>query len=891
MAHLGPASVDPFGRPSFLYLTDTHRKRQAVVHEFARRAVFEPSVEVLGAFLDGLWSRWGDGRPCLSDRAVALLAIPVVQGSPYLAALGSPDETARSLAGLLDAGLQHSRPLVQPQVQAALDELRRATDGRTWVHRSLALRRLPALLNAPSPALAAWLARQPTLVIDDILQPTPLQTRCLLALADAWDAAGNDVTIAFACGDEPAAVLAGEEQGQAFAATRTLRRAVFEHLVANGRAEVFVAQPHGPEPLELALRSPPPEVPPVRVGRARSVDEEIGFVLDELQRVLSSGVPAEDCAIAVSDEARYAPALQRRAERRGLPVVPARGVSLRSTPLGRVLIHCLRARAGQLSPRAWLGLAADLRRPVKLLDRVLGPAGIQRGAPSTWGERLQAWSNQERPTWTVEHRQLQGLQDVLQLPPSQAWAADWQERWTAVGVLELAQGSELGQRVWAHFSGALHRLVQDLELAPFGDPDLELLRLLRTERVPLPGEGSVPVIGLQELRGLTPAHLWVLGLDRSWPAPPGVSALVDRNEAQRLAPVDRTAEARYLLAQIQRNAAEVVLLWPETLGTRGSFPSPLLEELGLTPVPVQAQGPQAEPAGIPQPAGRLQVAPDLPRRFGVTSAEVAVRCAARFWYGSVLRLRPEDPWDPELEPRRRGTAFHRMLQLFYERRELRPVVSWAFDAPVLHAIASEVLDTLEAEGGFEPVLQAWSRSRWLAGLVDDRPKGLLGAWLLHELERASAPEAVERPIRLEQRGIALTGVLDRVDRGSLGALVVDYKTGSPPSREAMELGLALQPLVYLESLGPGTHAAAFQRIHRPADVGYTGWFGEPDAIRAWGGRGGVTADPEVRHTLLDAALDKLEEVLAGDVSTTAHGPELAGCSHCPFSHVCRVVHR
>lgn len=893
VARLVP-TVDAFGRPGFLYLTDTHRKRRAVIDEFVGRSAFQPHVEVLSAWLAALWDRWGDGRALWSDRTAALLALPIIEASPWLQSLGTPEETARSLARWLGSSLHQQRPLADPRASAALDALRQRWDGTNRVHLTLALPLLEQRLRNPSAPLRRWLARQPALVVDDILQPSVLQTHCLLALIDAFDAAGREVVVAFACGDDPAQVLTGEEQEPAFAATRRLRRAVFERYVANGRAEVFVAGPEGPEPLATSPRYEPVDAAPVRLCRAPSPSLEVGSALEELARVLETEATST-CAIAVADESAYLGPVLRQAQRRGLPVTAAKGAALAQNPVGRTLITSVQATLGQLAPQGWVDLARDLDRPVRQLARVLAPAGVLWGEPSGWTERLARWQRDrhEEPGWEQGLEALVALEHtLLGLPPEAsvtAWLQAWSRRWEEVGVLDLAERSEENQRAWTCVQAALSELCADLELVTAARSH-ELLRMLHTLRIPPRDTDAVPVIGLQELRGLTPDHLWVLGLDRSWPARPPPSPLVQANELHALQPVDRLAEGRYLLAQLQRNARDVRFSWPGTRGDRENLPSSLVEALGLTAEPTSTTEPVATPFE-PAPQGQLDRPLDRRPRFSVTHAEAAIRCPARFWYGTVLGLRPEDPWDPELEPRRRGTAFHAILQRFYEERELRPVVDRAADAQQLLAVADAIFDELEAQGGFEPALQAWSRSRWTAGLADDRPKGLLAAWLEHELERGIAPAAVERGIRVQHGSITYTGVLDRIERGPHGSLVVDYKTGRPPDGASMAAGLALQPLVYLAALGEGDHASAFQRVARPQDVGFTGWFGSKSAIRAWGGRTGVEADHEHRTALLDQASAALRDVLAGDVSTTVHGPDLGGCNTCTFAHVCRVVHR
>ena len=69
----------------------------------------------------------------------------------------------------------------------------------------------------------------------------------------------------------------------------------------------------------------------------------------------------------------------------------------------------------------------------------------------------------------------------------------------------------------------------------------------------------------------------------------------------------------------------------------------------------------------------------------------------------------------------------------------------------LHQVADQVLGSLLADGGVDPVLFAWMQTRWTAGLRDRRPAGLLAVWLDLEITGLPlVPRAVEhRPVAHE----------------------------------------------------------------------------------------------------------------------------------------------
>ena len=60
-------------------------------------------------------------------------------------------------------------------------------------------------------------------------------------------------------------------------------------------------------------------------------------------------------------------------------------------------------------------------------------------------------------------------------------------------------------------------------------------------------------------------------------------------------------------------------------------------------------------------------------------------------------------------------------------------------------------------------------------------------------EMAKGREGGRRPMKAEIAGIELRGIADRVDRcGDEMLAIVDYKTGKPPSRKAVDEGFSLQ---------------------------------------------------------------------------------------------------
>lgn len=482
----------------------------------------------------------------------------------------------------------------------------------------------------------------------------------------------------------------------------------------------------------------------------------------------------------------------------------------------------------------------------------------------------------------------------------------------------------------------------------------ELDRALDTATVD-PGRvtlARIPVVDVREISGSTAVHTFVIGLVRgTFPASAPVSFLSEPRSSEAI------SEARYLLGVLLRHAhgepgmRSVTLSWPATRDGVPVGPSPVLAELldlataepGRTlgslvverPIPTEGvprsrsdalraavRDPEAW-RGLLAPDDRsrfdaqlaavlartgppgardgvLETPPTAPDGLTVTALETYLLCPARYWYTHELRIDPPGRSAPELEPRRRGIALHRILEQFLRDRQLRPLSGEpdpAGAARRLHAVASQVLDGVEREGGFDPLFQRYARKRWLAGLVDTLPAGVLRAWLDAEISGPPlVPESVEERFEgLEVGPILLRGVLDRVDRLPNGArLVTDYKTGTPPSRTRVQAGLSLQAVAYATMVAERTGspvASSFLSLARPDALRRTAIAGDAEALDA-------ICDPaeRPRALLLDAAarkalLDKVAEsawsLVAGRFGPSPHPPDVAGCRTCPFRRICR----
>lgn len=183
-------------------------------------------------------------------------------------------------------------------------------------------------------------------------------------------------------------------------------------------------------------------------------------------------------------------------------------------------------------------------------------------------------------------------------------------------------------------------------------------------------------------------------------------------------------------------------------------------EADLTPVPPASAARNPRPAPAPPAHARL-------RELPVTRIETLIRDPYAIYAERILRLRPLDPLAPLPDARQKGTALHRIPDLYL--REFPPGVQGSLERFL--AIAETVL----ADECPWPAI----RAHWLARLERVAPEfvrwnqALTGAPALTEKKGA---------LVLGDPPFTMTGKPDRIDRDPHGDLhLFDYKTGSLPT--------------------------------------------------------------------------------------------------------------
>ncbi|MGF1501117.1 MAG: PD-(D/E)XK nuclease family protein [Paracoccaceae bacterium] len=261
------------------------------------------------------------------------------------------------------------------------------------------------------------------------------------------------------------------------------------------------------------------------------------------------------------------------------------------------------------------------------------------------------------------------------------------------------------------------------------------------------------------------------------------------------------------------------------------------------------QTPDAVVPRAPRPAPKPP-AEARPRRLSVTEIETLIRDAYAIYAKRILGLVPLDPVGRAPDFRDRGTALHRVLERFVSETPDLPADNAAAAAAFL-----SVADAVLAAEVPDPAL----RRIWRGRLARAAP------WFL-EGERVR--RAAGRPVGLEVKGtltlpletgpMEIRAKADRIDRLTDGTgLVLDYKTGAPPSKGQIDSGFYQQLHLQAAILAAGGFdGIAPMPAARGAYLGLTG-----------SGAGGKITD---RDGLAAEVADRLSKVTAL-LSAYAHG--------------------
>jgi ATP-dependent helicase/nuclease subunit B len=313
-----------------------------------------------------------------------------------------------------------------------------------------------------------------------------------------------------------------------------------------------------------------------------------------------------------------------------------------------------------------------------------------------------------------------------------------------------------------------------------------------------PGYGGHPrvaIYGLLEARMARADLVICAGLNEgSWPQPPGADALLAPAILRALGVPG--AEFRIGLAAHDlagaMGAPEVVLSRALRDTEGPTLPSRfLLRAMALLGDDLEKEHRErAIPALLPLLDRQRPAAPEYPRPApnpAPTLRDVAIRVTAldrllgdpyQFYAQAILGLKRLDPLsaDPFSDPALRGTLVHDILDRWHRAKAIDPALALAPFAAA-HFAAARV----------HPLFRALWQPRLIAAL--ERFEG----WIADDAAEGRTVIASEISGTMTVDGVKVMGRADRIDRLADGSLaIIDYKTGTVPSKAQVEKGFALQ---------------------------------------------------------------------------------------------------
>jgi len=550
----------------------------------------------------------------------------------------------------------------------------------------------------------------------------------------------------------------------------------------------------------------------LRFVEAQSAREEASVIALLLRETLET--PARRAALVTPDRA-LARRVAAQLERWGIAIDDSAGTPLSQTPPGAFLRLLAAAAAEEFEPVALLaalkhplcagGEAPErFRRAVRRLERRAfrgkrPPPGLSGLSRASDDPDVVAFIGR-----VAEH--LAPLSPDL-LPDGRL---PGEHLGRLVRVAEgLAAGPD-GPRLWAGDAGeALARFVQDAAAALGDDTDTApishrewpaVLDTLMQGVVVRPAYGLHPrlsIWGPIEARLQQADRLILGGLNEgTWPADLGADPWLSRpmRLALGLPPPERRIGLAAHDIQQALGAEEVILTRAMRVDGSKTVPSRwwlrLWTLLGSTRPLDRTLAAWAarldEPAAVraePPPAPRPPAA-SRPRALSVTRIELLIRDPYAIYARYVLRLRPLDPLRPDSDALERGNFIHAALDRFVRAypRSLPP------DA---EAQMIAIGNALVGEMAIHPATLAfwWPRFKRIAGWFVGWERARRAAGILPLETEIKGGIEISAP----SGSFLLSGTADRIDRLASGNLsLIDYKTGSPPTRPMVEAGFSPQ---------------------------------------------------------------------------------------------------
>lgn len=418
-------------------------------------------------------------------------------------------------------------------------------------------------------------------------------------------------------------------------------------------------------------------------------------------------------------------------------------------------------------------------------------------------------------------------------------------------------------------------------------------RLFQPETPPCP----IEIMGPLETAGLSFDRIWVIGAEaHSWPPEPHPHPFLPYalQRAHHLPHASSQREFQFnqkLLIRWQHSCQELVVSSTRREDDRDLDPSPLIahwpapelqpsERCGFrrtAPGRACALEVVAFTEPVARPAGEI--------KGGIRYLKDQATCPFQGFATHRLRAEPLPPWQFGFDARMRGLLLHAMLERIFKKLHTYQPNAWnpaRIETTITQAVETTLCETPVA-GPLERVLRDTLRpslTEWLC------------TWFLdHESTRQDHFEIeTEARTTITLGGLQFACRADRIDQKSDGTLVIiDYKTGQPPSIRHWEEGHLTEPQLPVYALAWPETRAVLVACLKPERMGYTGLVAEPNLLPK-SRRIEAVAHWEALQRHWREELERLaHEIEAGrnDLEPYQEGASLP-CDRCPYPALCRL---
>ena len=263
--------------------------------------------------------------------------------------------------------------------------------------------------------------------------------------------------------------------------------------------------------------------------------------------------------------------------------------------------------------------------------------------------------------------------------------------------------------------------------------------------------------------------------------------------------------------------------------------------------------------GVFVPQGTL-----WPKKWSASFIEAMLACPYRALGERVLKLAPPDPLTPLPDARTAGLLVHRWLE------KIGRLDSVLTDTD---ALTAAMLEIAEEELAHEPPV---TRAIWRTKFAKLAP-ALVAQWQADNRRIA----AIEQRLTREVGPVTVTATLDRVEAGTDGTTIIDFKTGTPPAWSRVAAGIKPQLALEAWLLGEDVQSVEYWHLRgygtKPLDV-------KRAECKTFDGLLAPVAEGVTR--LVDtyregAAFAAVPDLQGGGLQATGH------CETCALAGVCR----